>query len=430
MSALAFVISANLALAEPGQGPGPGMVAGDENLRWVASPAVSSVHEPFGVLFEPRYADLAGGAVQRDVDLDALRADLPGLDEAVRAAGQRQVRDRLTAVRHWQQEFAALIADPSVDPSRRRVASDIHQRLALEASTLELQLGMLSGNTGRVGIEAALAPTLRPPTLAPRTGQDAPNSHDEKTAIGHDLWIAPGETVGTAVVVGGTLRIEGRVRDAVAVMGDVVLMPGGVIEGDSVVVLGNLHEPGATHEPAADHASAGSVGAAVSPPTPPEPRARLRGAAPSGGAGSTAVSFLTLLGLGAVAAGAFPAQLDRVSGALERRPGWSFVLGAIGVPGLLLASTLLALTLVGAPVAVVLVALLGTALVLGMVAVSQSVADHLPIAWPHTRWAVLATLALALSAITALPWFAQLVLGGSVLLGTGAALGSRLGRAG
>lgn len=410
MSVLAFVVSAHTALAEPG----------DANLRWVASPAVSSVHEPFGVLFEPRYPDLAGGAVQRDVDLDALRADLPSLNPDVRAAAQRQVRDRLTAVRHWQQEFAAIIADPSVDPSRRRLASDVHQRLALEASTLELQLGMLGVPTtaGRSEVEAVLAP----PLPGPRVSSGPSLDHDEKTAIGHDLWIAPGESVGTAVVVGGTLRIEGRVQDAVAVMGDVVLMPGGVIDGDSVVVLGNLHEPGA--EPAAAQA------AVSQPPAPPDtPRLRGRGGA-SGGAGSTIVSFLTLLGLGAVAAGAFPAQLDRVSGALERRPGWSFVLGAIGAPGLLLASALLALTLVGAPVAVVLVALLGAALVLGMVAVSQSVADHLPIAWPHTRWAVLGGLALALSTITALPWFAQLVLGGSVLLGTGAALGSRLGRAG
>lgn len=414
MSVLAFMVSAHTALAEPGDG----------NLRWVASPAVSSVHEPFGVLFEPRYPDLEGGAAQRDVDLDALRADLPSLDAEVRATAQRQVRDRLTAVRHWQQEFAAIIADPSVDPSRRRIASDVHQRLALEASTLELQLGMLGVPTvaGRSEVEAVLAP----PLPGPRGGAARSFDHDEKTAIGHDLWIAPGEYVGTAVVVGGTLRIEGRVQDAVAVMGDVVLLPGGVIDGDSVVVLGNQHEPGA--EPA-------TVQAASQPPDPPDaprpdaPRPRGRAGA-SGGAGSTVVSFLTLLGLGAVAAGAFPAQLDRVAGALERRPGWSFVLGAIGVPGLLLASALLALTLVGAPVAVVLVALLGSALVLGMVAVSQSVADHLPIAWPHTRWAVLGGLALALSAISVLPWFAQLVLGASVLLGTGAALGSRLGRAG
>lgn len=408
MSVLAFMVSAHTALAEPGDG----------NLRWVASPAVSSVHEPFGVLFEPRYPDLAGGAAQRDVDLDALRADLPSLNPDVRAAAQRQVRDRLTAVRHWQQEFAAIIADPSVDPSRRRLASDVHQRLALEASTLELQLGMLGVPTtaGRSEVEAVLAPPLPTPRSAAAPSFD----HDEKTAIGHDLWIAPGESVGTAVVVGGTLRIEGRVQDAVAVMGDVVLLPGGVIDGDSVVVLGNLHEPGAEPAPAA----------APQPPAPPDPPRQRGRASASGGAGSTVVSFLTLLGLGAVAAGAFPAQLDRVSGALERRPGWSFVLGAIGVPGLLLASALLALTLVGAPVAVVLVALLGSALVLGMVAVSQSVADHLPIAWPHTRWAVLGGLALALSAITSLPWFAQLVLGGSVLLGAGAALGSRLGRAG
>lgn len=66
-------------------------------------------------------------------------------------------------------------------------------------------------------------------------------------AIGSDYVVAAGERVQDAVVVGGSLTIEGEVEsDAVAVMGDVTLAGTARVEGDFVVVLGSATiEPGA-----------------------------------------------------------------------------------------------------------------------------------------------------------------------------------------
>jgi len=69
-----------------------------------------------------------------------------------------------------------------------------------------------------------------------------------RVAIGQDVHVAPDEEILDGVaVVGGSLRVEGRVREgAVVVGGDVHLLPTAVVQGDLVLVGGTLiRDPGA-----------------------------------------------------------------------------------------------------------------------------------------------------------------------------------------
>ena len=435
MSLAAWIVSVHTAAAQVGSGDGSLEADG---LRWVAGPEVSSVHEPFGVMFVPRYPDLVVGSSQRDADLEALIADLPQLRDARLEGARARVSQRLEAVQYWQGRFAALVADTSVEASRRRAASDLHQRLALEASTLELQLDML-GQTR----PSAWAPAMFEPGHARRERREnreitVEAADQEMVRIGADLLITPDQVVETAVVIGGDMRVEGRVLgDVVAVFGNIVVAPSGRVDGDTVVVLGSLQADTRDHFRSFDVLGGEAQFSNDEQDRPETPREARSSGWGLGAWVARIVSTLTLAGLGALAAGMFPDAVDRVADALERRPGWSVFLGAIGVPGFLLGAGMLAITLIGAPVALVVLAVLGASLVLGLAASSQLLGEQVhraaaslaPVTWSQARWFSLGALALLVANATSLPWFLFLPVIFAVIAGAGAAMGSRLGRA-
>jgi hypothetical protein len=81
-----------------------------------------------------------------------------------------------------------------------------------------------------------------------------------RVAIGQDVQVAADEEILDGVaVIGGSLRVDGRVRDgAVVVGGDVHLLPTAVIEGDLVLVGGTLiRDPGARVTGAVSYVSIG-----------------------------------------------------------------------------------------------------------------------------------------------------------------------------
>lgn len=93
---------------------------------------------------------------------------------------------------------------------------------------------------------AAPEPQARPPAEPP-----APVTYrltGTRVAIGQDVHVAADEEILDGVaVVGGSLRVEGRIRDgAVVVGGDVHLLPTAQVHGDLVLVGGTLiRDPGA-----------------------------------------------------------------------------------------------------------------------------------------------------------------------------------------
>lgn len=73
---------------------------------------------------------------------------------------------------------------------------------------------------------------------------------DDVVKMGQSLHIEAGQTVGDAVVIGGSLTISGTVEgEATAVGGSVTLKPTAVVEGDATAVGGSITvEPGAVVE--------------------------------------------------------------------------------------------------------------------------------------------------------------------------------------
>jgi hypothetical protein len=71
---------------------------------------------------------------------------------------------------------------------------------------------------------------------------------NDRTAVGEDVEVAPGETVGDVVSTGGSVTIRGHATgDAVAVGGSVTLEPGARVDGDAVAIGGTVEiKPGAS----------------------------------------------------------------------------------------------------------------------------------------------------------------------------------------
>jgi len=93
-----------------------------------------------------------------------------------------------------------------------------------------------------------------------------------------------------------------------------------------------------------------------------------------------------------------------------------------------LASLLFAITILGIPVSLVLVALLGLAWLLGFVGLCQAVGDRLPFqSKQHGRWLAFLVGVVLVSFVGALPFVGWLVVILMSLLGIGSALATKFG---
>jgi hypothetical protein len=148
---------------------------------------------------------------------------------------------------------------------KNRPASEV---LATVAEVAGLQTRFDAGNALVVQDAvpaAAVAPVAVAPAPAAPAGEPPPEdavekvkektrhrdrkTHDnDRTAVGEDVEVAAGETVGDVVSTGGSVTVRGHATgDAVAVGGSVTLEPGARVDGDAVSVGGTVEvKPGAT----------------------------------------------------------------------------------------------------------------------------------------------------------------------------------------
>jgi len=159
---------------------------------------------------------------------------------------------------------------------------------------------------------------------------------------------------GDVVSIFGSVTVDGRVAgQVVAVFGNVWAGDSSHIGGDVVTVGGTLH--------ASPTAEIG--GQSVSAPIfgPPRVARWLPGAAMI-----ASVFFFALLG--ALLALLFPERLVRVANTISRRTFLSFLLGLLAFPALPVLLVVLCITVVGIPVAVLLLVLFPVAMFVGYVA--------------------------------------------------------------
>jgi hypothetical protein len=260
--------------------------------------------------------------------------------------------------------------------------------------------------------ERSIAPAPLPPPEDPGVAYRGP------------IVVAVGQRVEQAVAVGGPVDVHGDVLgDAVSVGSDIVVRSTGVIEGNAVAVGGNVVvEPGgkvtgdrvALGEPIAVTSVAGAFGDGT-------PKGVVRGL-------FRQLSVLScLMGAGVLLMGLWPQNVERVARPLGDRPFWYGVAGAILTASVVVGSGLLAISVVGIPLALLLSIVLAVAWLLGVVALCKAIGERFPVLERNGAWASFLAGAVILGAVSLLPYLGPLLI---VLIGfpaVGAALLTRLG---
>ncbi len=230
------------------------------------------------------------------------------------------------------------------------------------------------------------------------------------------------QTVREAFSFGGPVIVHGQVRGAaVAFGGDVQVHDGGSVQGDAVSFGGQvLVQDGG-------HVSGDKMAFSSSTTT-----AWLAGIADPSGVGRALlrrlVLLLTFAGGGVLVVGLFPDHISRIAADLQRRPLRAGLAGAVATSVAVLCAAALAVTLVGLPLSLLLLVLLGLAWALGFIGLCQVVGDGLPIRGVGARrWTAFLIGVAALAFAGALPSGGQLLLVALGLFGAGAAIQTRLG---
>lgn len=266
--------------------------------------------------------------------------------------------------------------------------------------------------------------------------REATRHIDRIPAVGAGaVEVKEGEVVQDAVAYGGPLRIFGHVQgDAVALGGNVTLGPKAWVEGDVVAVGGSVERA----DGAVVDGEVQAVGGAIIGQAVKESVKEIRNArhnvpsrrVDSGGIAGFLVWFVVLFGVGFVANLFAPARMKLVQDEIRRSPLKSGLLGFLMALALLPLSILLMITLIGIPLAILVLwpaALLAYAV--GFTAVASEIGMKLPLfRGRKTQALVLAMGLLLLVLVGHIPVVGPLITILLGMVGFGAIIATRFGR--
>jgi hypothetical protein len=295
---------------------------------------------------------------------------------------------------------------------------------------------------------------------AQRRGKGA---HD-LVARGQSLEVKAGEEVDNAVVYGGNLVVNGRVEedavafggnldiygavegDAHAFGGNVVLHKGAEVEGDVSAIGGSvIREDGTLVEGSTESFSGGSIGAMVageikdnlkqtlgreeSTVEPQMAATERHERHVGGGIVGFIVRFAALFGLGFLGQIFFPARMKELSAEIKSQPVKSALTGLLGFLALIPITAVLAITLIGIPVAVLLWLVVPVVVALGLAVLASEIGLKVPVLRGRkTQAAVLALGLLILLTVGAIPGIGAVVLTLATLVAFGAIIRTRFGQ--
>jgi cytoskeletal protein CcmA (bactofilin family) len=280
-------------------------------------------------------------------------------------------------------------------------------------------------------------------------------------ARGRSLDVKEGETVDKAVVYGGNLMVNGNVEDDAVVFGgnlmvnghvegdahafggNVVLGPKAVVEGDVSSFGGAvLKEDGAQVEGSTESFGGANIGKMVAGELKEslrEARDQARQEAQEeneededenkgGGFAAFLMQFAVLFGLGFAGQMFFPARMKELGAELKQQPMKNGVVGLLGALALLPLSIVLCVTIIGIPVAVVLMVAAPVAAALGFSAVASELGLRVPLLRGRKTQAMVLALGLLILLIVGhIPVLGGLVLTAATLMGFGAVIRTRFG---
>jgi len=265
-----------------------------------------------------------------------------------------------------------------------------------------------------------------------RHGHD--RQHDGKrrelVRFGEPLRVEAGETVDSAVAVGGPLTIAGTVlEDAVSVGGSVTLEPTAVVEGDVVSVGGPVDvQPGATV--GGDRVGIGG------------PVGGIVGKFVGGhGANDLPVGLFVVLGIvsvlvkcavflliGLLVISFMPERYARVRDHLTNRPGRSALAGLVMALALVPLCILLAVTVIGIPLIPIAGLLMFVLMALGMTALASWLGDRLPIfKGRKSQFGAFALGTAVVFLVSLIPVIGGIAVAAASFIAAGAALVTKLG---
>lgn len=305
--------------------------------------------------------------------------------------------------------------------------------LALPASDAVAQTAPDGGVASAPGVPAPAEATARSPDDTDASDDDTGSHrrdrrhgrHDGRVNVGGSVEVKQGETVREAVAVGGSTTVLGHVRgDAVAIGGSVLVKNGAHVEGDCVSIGGSVNvEDGAVVD--GEHVSIGSFLGPVG----------LTGVAGTFGAlalvwtvGVTLLQVLGLLALGSLFVAFLPGRMDRMKQAIVTRPGPAGGVGVLALVGIVPATVLLVVTIVGIVLVPFLWLFFGVVVALGLTLVAQLIGERLPM---RAEWrgpfVTLAIGSLVLALVRLVPFLGSVVFVAAMLVGIGAVLLTRFG---
>jgi hypothetical protein len=289
-------------------------------------------------------------------------------------------------------------------------------------------------------------------------------AHDV-VARGQSLEVKSSEEVDNAVVYGGNLTVRGRVEedavvfggnleihgvvegDAHAFGGNVVLHEGAAVEGDVSAIGGTvIRADGTLVEGSTESFSGGSIGTLVAGEIKnslkqsfghaerteePQVAAHVKERAQNldGGIVGFILRFAALFGLGFLGQMFFPARMKELSTEITSQPVKSALTGLLGFVALIPITAVLAITLIGIPVAVLLWLVVPVVVALGLAVLASEIGLKVPVMRGRkTQAAVLALGLLILLTVGSIPGIGAVVLALSTLVAFGAIIRTRFGQ--
>ncbi|HEX8704224.1 MAG TPA: polymer-forming cytoskeletal protein [Myxococcaceae bacterium] len=272
---------------------------------------------------------------------------------------------------------------------------------------------------------------------------------------GQSLEVKEGEAVDNAVVYGGNLVVKGTVEenavvfggnmdvygtvegDATAFGGNVILHEDAVVEGNVASMGGTvIRNEGAQVEGSTESFGGGNLGALVAGEVKNSLNKELRGRDveekrerdSEGGFAGFILKFAALFGLGFLGQLFFPNRMKDLSAEIKARPLKSGLTGVLGLVALVPISLVLCITLIGIPVAGVLLLVAMLVMALGVAAVASELGMKVPVLRGRkTQAVVLALGLLILLGVGSIPGLGGLVIFLATMVGFGAAIRTRFG---
>lgn len=357
---------------------------------------------------------------------------------------------------------------------KNQPASKVLELLLSDGSYVAERDGSMIAIARESGSDSAAPPPPAPPPVPappaaanppPDTPQDAKDSSEAKpkergsdrVVTGDSLVIAANEVVHDVVVLGGSLKIMGKVTGDIMVMGGSVrIMDGAHVEGDAGVVGGSLSvEDGAQVDgdlevvggalKRGEHARVGgeikgvghsgtghSIGVhtedgQVVVHTPDEGEAHgVTLSRMAEETGSAISSMALLFVLGAVLLALIPKRMETLKVEIASRPMRSFAMGVVGIIGAIVIAIAMCVTIIGIPFAIIGMLLGFFAAWGGVCAVLETAGNALFGHRTKNAYVHLAAGCALFLLVTAIPFVGGLIFAAVFLMGTGSLVSTRL----